>query len=50
METMLDAKVDMTLNYEQVLQSITRDDVRNILTQLLKQNNYSEIIMKGVAR
>ena len=50
METMLEANVDLTLNFEQVLQSITSDDVRSIIEQLCQQNNYYEIIMKGVAR
>jgi zinc protease len=50
MSTLLDTKTDLTRDYESVLQSITREDTRRIIQQLMKQQNHSEVIMVGVER
>jgi zinc protease len=50
MSTLRDTKTDLTRDYESVLQSITREDTRRIIQQLMKQQNHSEVIMVGVER
>lgn len=49
LETYLDTKVDITCDFEQTLQSITADDARRAIEQLLEQQNHTEVIMVGVA-
>lgn len=50
LETYLDTKVDITLDFEPTLQSITTDDARRSIEQLMKQKNHTEVIMVGVAK
>lgn len=47
---LLDTKVDITANYEDVLKSITTDDARKAVNAMLKQNNHSEVIMVGTKK
>ena len=47
---LLDTKVDITANYEDVLKSITADDARKAVEAMLKQNNHSEVIMVGTKK
>lgn len=47
---LLDTKVDITANYEDVLKSITADDARKAVNAMLKQNNHSEVIMVGTKK
>lgn len=42
--------VDMCTDYEKILNSITADDVRNIIGDILKQGNSNKIIMHGVQK
>ncbi|MBO4362282.1 MAG: insulinase family protein [Paludibacteraceae bacterium] len=46
----LDTKVDLTKDFEAVLNSITADDCRRSIDDLLKQKAHSEIIMIGEPR
>ena len=50
MKTLLYTNVDFISDYEKVLQSITKEDARSIIEQVMKQGNHSEIIMVGVER
>ena len=36
----LDTKTDLTRDYESVLQSITREDTRRIIQQMMNQQNH----------
>ena len=44
----LQYKVDTMTDYEKVLDSITADDVRKAIDEILKQKNQSRIIMYGI--
>ena len=50
MKTLLYTDVDLISDYEKVLQSITKEDARSIIEQVMNQGNHSEIIMVGVER
>lgn len=50
LETYLDTKVDITRDFEQTMQSITYDDARRAIEQLMKQKNHTEVIMVGVEK
>ena len=46
----LDCATDRDTDYEKTLESITTDDVRKVFESIVKENNSSEVIMKGVAK
>ena len=46
-ETYLDTKVDISADFEQTLQSITAEDTRSSIEQMLKQKNHTEVILVG---
>ena len=48
--TLLDSGADMDTDFEQILNSITREDVRKVFDFIVKQNNNIEVIMKGIAK
>ena len=50
MKTMLYTDVDLVSDYEKELQSVTKEDARRIVEQVMKQGNHSEIIMIGMER
>ena len=49
-KTWLDTKVDLTKDFEATLNSITTEDCRRSIDDLLKQHAHSEIIMVGEPR
>ena len=46
----LETKVDITRDFESVLESITAKDVRKIVAKMLSANNHSEVIMVGTSQ
>lgn len=42
--------VDMCTDYEKILNSITADDVRNVIANILKQGNTKKVIMHGISK
>ena len=46
----LETKVDITRDFESVLESITAKDVRKIVAKMLSANNHSEVIMVGTSK
>ena len=44
----LDTNLDFATDFEQTIQSITADDARRAVEQLMTQNNHAEIIMEGI--
>lgn len=46
----LETKVDITRDFESVLESITAKDVRKIVEKMLSANNHSEVIMVGTSK
>ena len=49
-ETYLDTKVDLTQDFEAVLNSITVEDARRIIADLMAKHAHSEVIMIGEER
>ena len=50
LEEILATGVDMTEDYDKVLDSITAEDVRKAVASMLKKDNHSEVIMVGVKK
>lgn len=48
--TLLDSGADMDTDFEQILNSITKEDARKVFESIVKQNNNVEVIMKGIAK
>ncbi|MGN0202759.1 MAG: M16 family metallopeptidase [Candidatus Cryptobacteroides sp.] len=46
----LETKVDLTKDYESILEGITVKDVRKVLSAMLSQGNHSEVIMVGTSK
>ena len=50
LKTILLHNQDMLTDYEKILESITAEDIRLAIDNLLKQNNNVKVIMKGIQK
>ena len=50
LDELLETGIDLSANYEAVLESITAEEVRACFASMLKAGNHSEIIMAGKAK